>query len=223
MTAFRRTGVVSKGIVAWTKRCTAVMQRVNRSTLIVGALLLAIEAPVYGSTITEDVKFTADMFQVGVGSKPAPVDPVIGEFKITLDPTVATVDDTADISLISLNIVLGSQLSFTYKPTADSPYAAGTLRVGGLFDTADAVQYSPSTNDFWLQIGNFATTPTFIQVGYSQTSVSGANLFYTLNATGTVDVSQLSSSVPEPTSLCLVGLGLASLTVRQLRLKRKGH
>jgi hypothetical protein len=177
------------------------------SAAALGIVLLAVAAPANGSMTTYDVTFSANSFVTGVGSDPAPVDPVTGEFKITLDPTVAVLNDTADITLVSLNIALDSPLAFTYNPAADSPFAPGTLRVGGLANGADAVQYSPSTNDFWLHITNFATAPAFDQVGYSQTSVSSANLFYTLDQTGSVTVTPLTPT-PEPTSLCLASLGL---------------
>jgi hypothetical protein len=182
-------------------------------------VVLAVVAPVNGAMTTYDVTFSANTFQVGSGTNPAPVDPVTGEFKITLDPTVSVVNDTADISLTSLNIALDSPLSFTYNPAFDNPFAAGTLRVGGLFDGADGVQFNPSTNDFWLQITNFATAPAFEQVGYSQTSVSGNNLFFTINQTGSVDVTPLAT--PEPTSLCLASFGLAMLGVGSRRRKVK--
>jgi hypothetical protein len=177
------------------------------ASVALGFVLLAVAAPANGSMTTYDVTFSANTFQVGAGSDPAPVDPVTGEFKITLDPTVSVVNDTADISLVSLNIALGSALSFTYNPAADGPFVPGTLRVGGLFDGADSIQFDPSTNDFWLQIPSFTTAPAFEQLGYTQTSVSSDNLFYTLNQTGSVDVTPLAT--PEPTSLCLASFGLA--------------
>lgn len=219
MTTFCRLPVWNRAVLLTSRRNTCISQ-VNCISLTLAMIAMTIAAPAYGSTITEDVTFSAHSFQVGSGLNPPPVDPVIGEFRISFDPTVAVVNNTADISLISLNIALGSTLAFTYSPVVDGGFAAGTLRVGGINDGADSIQFFPSTNDFWLQITNFATNPAFLQLGYTQTSVSDNNLFYTLNQTGSVVVSP-TSSVPEPTSLCLVGLGIASLTVRQLRLKRK--
>ena len=188
-------------------------------SIALGFVLLAVAAPANGETTTYDVTFSANTFQVGVGSDPAPVDPVTGEFKITLDPTVSVMNDTADISLVSLNIALGSALSFNYDPAVDGSFAAGTLRVGGLYDGPDAIQFDPSTNDFWLQITNFATAPAFEQLGYTQTSVSSDNLFYTINQTGSVTATPLAS--PEPTSFCLASLGLALLGVSSRRRKVK--
>jgi hypothetical protein len=185
------------------------------ASVALGFVLLAVAAPANGGMMTYDVTFSANSFQVGAGSNPAPVDPVTGEFKITLDPTVSVVNDTADISLTSLNIALGSALAFTYNPAVDGSFSAGTLRVGGLYDGADAIQFDPSTNDFWLQIASFTTAPAFSQLGYTQTSVSSDNLFYTLNQTGSVDVTPLAT--PEPSSLCLASFGLALLGIRSRR------
>jgi hypothetical protein len=187
------------------------------SSIALGFVVLAPAAPAKGETLSYDVTFSANSFVMGVGSNPAPVDPVTGEFKITLNPAVSVMNDTADISLVSLNLALGSALSFTYNPAVDGPFAAGTLRVGGVYDGADSVQYDPSTNDFWLQIASFTTAPAFEQVGYSQTSVSSDNLFYTLNQTGSVNVTPLAT--PEPTSLCLASFGLTLLGVSSRRRK----
>jgi len=68
--------------------------------------------------VTYDVSFTADTFQVGSGIDPAPVDPVIGSFTITLDPSVAVANETAGITLNTLNIALGSALSYSFDPAA---------------------------------------------------------------------------------------------------------
>ncbi len=189
------------------------------ASVALGFVVLAVAAPANGEMTTYDVTFSANSFQVGVGSDPAPVDPVTGEFKITLDPTVSVVNDTADISLISLNLALDSALAFTYNPAVDGPFSPGTLRVGGVENGADSVQYSPSTNDFWLQITSFTTAPAFEQVGYSQTSVSSANLFYTLNQTGSVDVTPLAT--PEPTSFGLASFGLAMWGISSRRRKAR--
>ncbi len=72
------------------------------------ALILLAAGPASATLMTYDVSFSANTFQVGSGADPAPVDPVTGSFTITLDPAVHVVDDTADISLTSLNIALGS-------------------------------------------------------------------------------------------------------------------
>ena len=164
--------------------------------------------------MTYDVEFEANSFVVGSGPDPAPVDPVLGSFQITFDPTLTYVDETSGISLNSLNIALSSALSFSYDPDSDA-FGGGTLIVGGISSGAGVITFFPSTNDFWLFITDFASAPAFEQLGYTQTSVSNDNLFFTLNQTGSVNVS---AAVPEPSSVLLFGvLGSALCFIRRKR------
>lgn len=91
-------------------------------------------------------------------------------------------------------------------------FPAGTLRVGGLNAGSDVIHFNPSTDDFWLYINDFTGTAAFQQMGYTQTSVSNNNLFFTLNQTGSVDV----TIVPEPTVLALLTIA-APLMLRRRR------
>jgi hypothetical protein len=157
------------------------------------------------------VTFSASDFQIGEGSDPAPKDPVTGSFTITFDPTQTYSDSTSGIILDGLNITLGSALSFSYSPTTiPGVISADELIVGGVFDGAAKVQYTPSTDDFWLFINNFTTAPVFDQLGYTQTAVSSDNLFYTVNGTGSVSVTPL-TSVPEPATWAMLLAGFAGL------------
>jgi len=156
------------------------------------------------------VEFSASDFETDVGSSPAPVDPVTGSFTISFDPTLSYTDETAGITLSpgSLNIALGSTLSFSYNaPTSMLPVT--TLVVGGISDGAQQVFVDPSTDDFWLFINDFATAPSFSQVGYSQTSVSAANLWDTHS--GSVTVTPVTGGVPEPSTWAMMLAGFAGL------------
>jgi len=165
----------------------------------------------HATMVTEVVSFSANSFQSFPSGAPSPTDPVTGSFYITFDPTQTYTNNTTNISLKNLNIALGSSLSFSYSPTITG-FPAGTLRVGGLFNGSDAIQYSPATNDLWLYINNFNTnSPQFQQVGYSQVSL-GNYQYYTVNQTGSVTV----SPVPLPASLSLFAsaIGMSGLFTR---------
>src|SRR5262245_1112470 len=60
------------------------------------ALALGAEAPKTASagTITETINFTASGFHSFTPGFSVPVDPVIGSFTITLDPTITTIGTT---------------------------------------------------------------------------------------------------------------------------------
>lgn len=179
------------------------------SALVAGGVAMGAQAA-NAALVNDLITFSANSFEVDVGSDPAPVDPVTGSFTITFDPTLSYTDETTGISLTpgSLNIALGSTLSFSYNaPTSMLP--ATTLVVGGLSDGAQQVQYLPSTDDFWLFISNFPTAPAFDQVGYSQTSVSGGNLFD--SSVGSVTVTPITSGVPESSTWAMMLAGFAGL------------
>ncbi len=156
------------------------------------------------------VTFSASNFTVGSGSDPAPVDPVTGSFEISFDPTQTYTDETAGITLDTLNITLGSALSFSYSTTGSF---AGILVVGGINDGASSIIFNPSTDDFWLFVNNYATAPSFKQLGYTQTSVSANNLFFTPDpeGTGLVTVTPITSGVPEASTWAMMLAGFAGL------------
>jgi hypothetical protein len=172
------------------------------------------------ATLTEDVSFTASGFTSAFG-QPVPVDPVNGDFTITYDPTKSYMDSTVGISFKSLNLALDSPLSFSYSPNAQTVdgvlFAAGELVVSGSAGGV-MVQFAPPSNDFWLHVDDFASSPTFDQVGYSQVASGGSeNLFFTEAPTGTGSVTL--TPVPEPAAwaMILVGVGVVGGGLRMAR------
>ena len=158
--------------------------------------------------VTYDVTFSANDFQSAFGATP-PVDPVVGSFRITFDPSqsyplTGTTSGIALLNTPSLNINLGSALSFAYGV---SPCNADELVVGGISDGRSNIVYSPATSDFWLFIDNFTSgSPSFVQLGYCQANLAG-QYYYTVNGTGSVTVTPVSPA-PIPSALLLMGSGL---------------
>jgi hypothetical protein len=155
------------------------------------ALALGAEATKTASAvpITETINFSASGFQTG-----APVDPVIGAFTITLDPTINITGGTT-ITLDNVNITPS-----TLPPTFD--YSSGS---GGVLDlcsppTPLRCGAALGTNSFFVTIHNFQSTPTFSFLAYAQSSAPDLAFSTT---TGSVSV----ASVPGP----IAGAGLPGL------------
>jgi hypothetical protein len=187
---------------------------------VVAAGLIASQAN--AAMIDEAVSITASNLSLVAGSG-TPIDPVNISFDISLNTADSYSDNTLDISNFSSNLTLGSPLSFSYDD-GQGGFPTDELRVGGTAGTgagcgspdgSDCVQYDPSTNDFYLYITSFSTSPTFSQLGYSQTSISGDNyVVATGSSTVSLTVTPLTPSVPEPASwtiflTSLVGLGFS--------------
>jgi PEP-CTERM motif len=170
---------------------------------------------------TFDVSFSATGFTSQFGQPP--VQPVVGSFTITFDPTLTYTDATAGITLHTLDIALSSSLSFDYSPTGNANGAAGELVVGGVADGACCVIFNPPSNDFWLQILTFTTAPVFNQLGYSQSSTGTQSLFFTdltNGGSGSVTVQSVTPGVPEPSTWAMMLLGFAGLGFAFRRSRR---
>lgn len=161
---------------------------------IVGTCTLALglgAGPANAATITETINFTASGFGAG-----APVDPVMGSFTITLDPTVDTPFTVppvgTTITFNNVNITHGANAPFFF-------YSANT---SGGFLTACSPAFSgcgeaAGFNAFDVRMVNFQSSPTFLDLSYSQLHT---NIFST--TTGSVSV-----AVPGP----IAGAGLPGL------------
>ena len=178
------------------------MPFVRRLTLAVFAFGMSI-ASAHAAPITLNLDFSASGF-----GPDAPVDPVVGSFSVTFDNATELTDVTAGISVSGLNIALDSVPAFTYVIGL-----ADFLFIGGLDSGADSV--TTVTDDFTLGIELTPTgTPTSASLFYSQ---SASGVFFA--STVTLTPSQ-PTEVPEPASLALLGLGLASIGVRHWRQRK---
>lgn len=193
--------------------------RASRLLPTIPAVILMITSQVVAAPITENVAFKAANFTSSFG-QPVPVSPVMGSFTISFDPTLTYTDQTAGITLKALNITLGSALSFSFSPTGPS---ANELFVGGLQGGAGIISLLPPSDDFYLQLTNFTSNPTFNQLGYTQTSVTGENLFFTPtppDGLSSVAVTR-AVAVPEPVSLAVLGSTLVALGLTRRRHRRQ--
>jgi hypothetical protein len=191
----------------------------KRSILLFSAFVagsVAVGSQAANAALVYDlVTFTASGFLSAYGQA-VPTDPVTGSFTIAFDPTMTYVDQTAGITLKTLNISLGSALAFDYSPTGNTHGAADELVVGGLQAGADSVFTSPTVyDDFYLHILTYSSMPTFQQVGYTTSSSTAyTNYFYNDLANGgagSVTVTPITGSTPEPATWAMMLAGFAGL------------
>jgi hypothetical protein len=113
------------------------------------ALALSV-ASAKAATITETINFTASGFQ----PPGAPVDPVMGSFTITLDPTVDTSFATT-ITFNNVNITLGASAPFFFYVANSS---GGSLTVCSPAFPASCGE-TAGFNAFDVRMVNFQSTP----------------------------------------------------------------
>jgi hypothetical protein len=153
--------------------------------------------------MTETFNFSATGFDFINGIAP-PVDPVLGGFTLTFDPTVTYTDSTSGIVLNSLNIPLSSSISFDYNPSTDY------LVVGGTNLGADTIAIGPAQDDFYLQVNNFITNPTVHQLGYAEASIPNG-YYYTPVDDPAAGMITAVAAVPEPATWAMMLLGFAGI------------
>jgi hypothetical protein len=146
-------------------------------------------------TITDIINFTASGFEAG-----APVDPVIGSFTITLDPTV---DNLAGTSVVvnSINIPGGGTPFFRYTASQ----LGGLLTVCSSADPFPMCGVGAGINSYSISMENFQSgAPTFgdlTHVAYATTST-----FVLESSSGSISVTRV-PTVPGP----IVGAGVPGL------------
>ncbi len=196
------------------------MRRIS-ACLLGAALALGATAGAHAASVTDLVTFSGAGFSSAFGN-PVPVDPVIGSFTITFDPTQTYTDETVGIKLNSLNIGLDLALSFDYSPTGNGNGVADELVVGGLEDGASSISLGSTGADFYLHIFTYSTVPTYGQIGYSPNSGGDDNTSYFYTPTGenglpspgvvgSVTVTPVTAPVPEPSTWAMMLVGFAGL------------
>jgi hypothetical protein len=172
-----------------------------RISLALASVLCAVALSVSlarADTITDIITFTASDFISG----DPPVDPVIGTFTITLDPTV---DNFAGTSVVvnSINIPGGGTPFFRYLAS----FNGGRLTVCSSADPFPGCGVGAGINSYAISMENFQSgAPTFngtlSNVQYGSTS-NPVQVFET--TTGSISVTSV--AVPGP----IVGAGLPGL------------
>ena len=156
------------------------------------------------ATITETINFSASGFQPAG----APVDPVMGSFTITLDPTVVTSFATT-ITFQNVNITPGAKAPFFFYDPISS---GGFLTVCSPAFAASCGE-TAMFNAFDVRMVNFQSTPTFLDLTYSQSSVNDIFETTTGSVSGVV--------TPLPAALPLFATGLGAIGLFGWRRKRK--
>jgi hypothetical protein len=181
----------------------------------VSVLLSAISAN--ASTVTYDIDFTAGPFNASSldgGIPGTPPTSVSGSFALTIDTSQPYTNETAGITLNSLGVTASEGLAFTYPFTV--PLYSDVLVIGGSSPTAGTV--GGGTNNFYLQIADFSTTPTFLQFGYTVADAAD-DYFYTSQGDGSVSVTL--APTPLPAAFPLFAAGLGAMGLIGCRRKRK--
>jgi hypothetical protein len=149
------------------------------------------------SVITETLSFTATGFPTG-----APFSSATGSFTITFDPLVTVVGEATTITFKGVNIPQGVIAPYFFY---NANLSGGLLTVCSPSQaSANSCIVSPGHNEFYIQILNVKSTPTFNFLSYATSSVttkiftSGGGVF---GKGGSVSV------VPGP----IVGAGLPGL------------
>ena len=188
------------------------------------AVVLFSVASANASTVNKLVTFSASSITAFLNG-PVPVDPVMGSFVITFDPTQNYTDATG-ITSTSINIPVDYAWVFNYDSTT------GNLTVGGNFGSggggclpatnAGCVQISPPTNDFILDVSAFLMpAQSFPAFYYVETSGFFGGTDTTVGGTRTLDVADALSQTPLPAALPLFASGLGGLGLLMSRRKRK--
>lgn len=172
---------------------------------IVAALIgLLVASPASAAVVSKTYTFSATNFIGFAHDLLVPIDNLVGSFRLTFDDTAFVTDTTAGLSSPTISIPVNSAIGYYYS-------GDGLFVLGGLESGVNTIE--GETNDFFMVISSFNTTPMFESIVYE--NLSQPNFFY-ISTDG--DISAV--AVPEPLTWALL-IGGFTLVGGALRARRR--
>ena len=153
--------------------------------LLFAAMLLGLSASgAFATTIQYHVSFGAGNF-TAVPSGPEPPILVTGAFDIDIDTGLdQPIDNSSGLHNTSITALPTFPSGDPFPFQVDTPWSfvydqpTDVLIVGGSAHGADTIFFSPTENDFYLQIHDFSTAmPLMWQLGFAQTRIPGTQFY----------------------------------------------